>query len=262
MNRSNGRLSFNALIDPVPPRPHGAGVVALVAVGVGVAGGVEPLPDHPLAVARARRAAGRRPSRKRPATCRRGRRPPPPASAGARSGRASPGGCSVALSASGDGFSPSFSSFARMNRSIGLRGQAASFTGGSSGALGGTNAQCVPHFAPCSTHALSVATCAGEMCRLLLGGGMTSSGSSDVIRRTSSLSAGLPGTTTVTSSFTRNIPSFVSRRSFALRAFCVGAVTVVAVVRQDRQHVPAVIHGRGARGRRRTGGRGRAGGAN
>ena len=37
---------------PIAPVPHRACRVALVAVGVGVERGVEPLPDHPLAVAR------------------------------------------------------------------------------------------------------------------------------------------------------------------------------------------------------------------
>ena len=49
----------------------------------------------------------------------------------------------VILSASGEGFRPSFSSLARMKRSIGLRAQLPSFTDGSAGRLGGRNAQCV-----------------------------------------------------------------------------------------------------------------------
>ena len=70
----------------VPPGV-GPGLVELVAVGVGVAGQVEPVPAPALAVVRARRAAGRPPSPRRPATCRRRRRRSPPASAAGRSGR-------------------------------------------------------------------------------------------------------------------------------------------------------------------------------
>ena len=40
--------------DPVAPAPHRSLAVGLIAVGVGVAGGVEPLDGHPLAVARRR----------------------------------------------------------------------------------------------------------------------------------------------------------------------------------------------------------------
>ena len=40
--------------DPVAPAPHRPLAVGLIAVGVGVAGGVEPLDGHPLAVARRR----------------------------------------------------------------------------------------------------------------------------------------------------------------------------------------------------------------
>ena len=52
VNRSNGMLRVERVDDPVAPRPHVALGVGLVAVGVGVAGRVEPVERHPLAVAR------------------------------------------------------------------------------------------------------------------------------------------------------------------------------------------------------------------
>ena len=54
-----------------------------------------------------------------------------------------------ALSASGDGFNPSFSSRARMKRSISLRGHFRFLTSGTGTELdGGMNAQCGWYFAP------------------------------------------------------------------------------------------------------------------
>ena len=144
----------------------GAVAVHLVAVRVGVAGEVEPVGRHPLAVARARRAAGRRPSRTRPATRRRRTRRSPPASAAGRSGRASRGGSASPGPPRATGASFSFSSRARTNASIGLRAQPCAVVVGTSGRFGATNAQCVPHVAPCSTHRFSVSICSGVSLRM------------------------------------------------------------------------------------------------
>ena len=88
---------------PVAPAPHRALAVALVAVGVGVAGGVEPAAGPCARRSAARPAADRRPSRRRRASDRRGTRRPRPASAADRSGRASRGGSACSRSASGGG---------------------------------------------------------------------------------------------------------------------------------------------------------------
>ena len=53
-------------------------------------------------------------------------------------------------SASGAGRSPSFSSRARMNASIGFRTQLAFFTRGSGGRFGFAYAQCSAYGAPCA----------------------------------------------------------------------------------------------------------------
>ncbi len=45
-----GNVAVERVDDPVSPRPHGAFTVALVAVRVCVARGVEPGPRHPFAV--------------------------------------------------------------------------------------------------------------------------------------------------------------------------------------------------------------------
>ena len=50
MNRSNGRLRVEGVDDPVAPAGHVAAAVDVVAVGVGEAGGVEPVERHALAV--------------------------------------------------------------------------------------------------------------------------------------------------------------------------------------------------------------------
>ena len=47
-----GQVAIEGVDHPVAPRPHGALAIALVSVGIGVAGGFHPFPRHPLAVAR------------------------------------------------------------------------------------------------------------------------------------------------------------------------------------------------------------------
>ena len=41
-----GKVAIESVGNPVPPRPHCALVVALITIGVGVAGGIEPGPGH------------------------------------------------------------------------------------------------------------------------------------------------------------------------------------------------------------------------
>ena len=119
----------------------------------------------------------------------------------------------VILFASAEGFSFSRSSRARMKLSISLWGHLAFFTCGKAGWRGGSYAQCLPHFAPASTQAFSVAFCAAVSLSFESGGGICSSGSSEKIRAMSSLTSLLPGT--ITSAFAS---CSRSSRSFALRA--------------------------------------------
>ena len=104
---------------PVAPRPHAAIAVDVVAVRVGVAGGVEPRHGHPLAVVRRLQervdallvGVGRTVGEKGVELGRRRRQARQVEVTRRRS---------VALSASGDGLRPSASSRARMKRSIGF----------------------------------------------------------------------------------------------------------------------------------------------
>ena len=111
-----GQVAVERVDDPVAIEPDAARLVLLEAVGVGVAGGVEPVPAPALAVVRRgeqpldQLLVGVRRCR------RRGTRRPPRASAAGRSGRGYSRRSSVTLSASGDGVSPSFSSRARTKR--------------------------------------------------------------------------------------------------------------------------------------------------
>ena len=114
--------------------------VELVAVGLGVAGEVEPVPAPALAVVRARRAAGRSPSRRRPGDLSfdervdllRRRR---------QAGQVERDAADELLAGRGRrGVSPAASSLARMNASIGLAGRAAS-TAGTFGRSGFFHAQ-------------------------------------------------------------------------------------------------------------------------
>jgi hypothetical protein len=90
---------------------------------------------------------------------------------------------SVALSASGEGLSPTSSSLARMNRSTSFFGHDESETSGISGRLGATNAQCSDQGAPSSIQRLI----RSFSCWLTFrcgtdNGGMTSLGSALMIR--------------------------------------------------------------------------------
>ena len=108
------QVAVEGVDDPVAPRPHAAQAVDVVAVRVGVAGRVEPGHGHPLAVARRLQqrvdallvGVGRRVGEEGVDLGRR-RRQAGQVEVTRRS--------SVALSASGDGFSPSRSSRARTN---------------------------------------------------------------------------------------------------------------------------------------------------
>ena len=119
--------------DPVAIGPGLAIVVEVQAVGVAIAGGVEPESRHVLAIAGRVEQAVDDLFVSLCATCRPGTRRPLRGSAAGRSGRASRGESASVLAASGDGESPSASSRARMNRSISLIGQPAFLTVGKRG---------------------------------------------------------------------------------------------------------------------------------
>ena len=72
--------------------------------------------------------------------------------------------------------------------------------------------------APAATHRVSVSICSAVRLNSDSGGGIRSSGSVEIIRRTSSLAAASPGTTAPSA----NAPSAVSSRSPALRVFASG----------------------------------------
>ena len=228
--------------DPVAVGPGLAIVVEVQAVGVAVAGGVEPEPRHVLAVAgRVEQAVDdllvsllRRVGQER-VDLRGG-------SAAGRSGRASRGGSAWSWRPSGDGESPSASSRARMNRSISLTAQPAFLTDGSAGFLGASNAQCVDQVAPCSTHRRKMATWSAVSCLPLFLGGMCRSGSSLSIRTISSLSSGLPGAIARPPSLSlANAPSFVSSRRPALRALSSGPWQAKQLIREDRPDIAREI---------------------
>jgi hypothetical protein len=60
-------------------------------------------------------------------------------------------------------------------------------------ALGATKAQCGSYFAPCLIHSRSSSRSLGESESFDSGGGITSSGSFELMRATSSLPSGSPG---------------------------------------------------------------------
>ena len=80
-----------------------------------------------------------------------------------------------------------------MKRSIGLRGQAAFFTFGSSFRLGGVNAQCIAYGA-LGDPATEQVDLRGVRCLPLFVGGIRSAGSSSVMCSIRTLSSVLPGT--------------------------------------------------------------------
>ena len=204
---------------PVAPGPHRAGEVVLVAVGVGVAGHVEPVHRHPLAVAR----RGQQPvdqllvgvwetcsARKASTSAGVGGRPVRSSvSAADQRGCDRPRATASAFSAS---------SRARTKRSIGFSASAVSCTAGGADAAGrlegpvlappGTLVDPSPEQSP-SARSLSL--------RPDFGGGITSSASSLGSAVISSLSALLPGT--MTGSFVRSALSLMSSRRSALRSW-------------------------------------------
>ena len=120
-----GQVAVEGVDHPVAVAVHLRDrVVGVVAGGVGVADDVEPVPAPALAVGR----RGEQPVddlRERVAATRRsGRRRSPRASAAGRSGRRSRGGSACACRRAAPASGPSPSSFARMKRSIALRGHA------------------------------------------------------------------------------------------------------------------------------------------
>ena len=125
----------------------------------------------------------------------------------------------VSLLASGAGAQPSSSSFAKTKGSMDVRVHAAFWVSGTSTSLGGVNDQCGSYSAPCSTHRVRSAISSSESWRLLFGGGIWTSGSLEVMRRTSWLCPGLPGTTACPPDVkAAKAPSSVSRRRSPSRA--------------------------------------------
>nr|CAA9289352.1 hypothetical protein AVDCRST_MAG63-4220 [uncultured Armatimonadetes bacterium] len=80
-----------------------------------------------------------------------------------------------------------------MNRSTGLRTQAASFTVGAAGRFGAISAQCCVYCPPCRTHRRRTATWNALSVLFALAGGIRSTPWATT-RLTSSLASGLPGT--------------------------------------------------------------------
>ena len=239
---------------PVAPAPHDALAVALVAVGVGVAGRVEPARRPSARRSGARRAGDRPPSRRRPAT-RSARKASTSAGVGGRPVRSSvTRRISVVRSASGDGVSPSASSRARTKRSIGFRGQPASRTVGGAGRRGGLEGPVRAPRRPLVDPApqqldLRGASASGPTSA----GGITSSGSS-LVTRAIELALGAPARHDDRVARRGARPPRTSSRRSALRAFGVGAVAAEAIVGEDRQDVAAEVHGAFRPGRdRRTG---------
>ena len=110
-----------------------------------------------------------------------------------------------------------------MKRSIGLRGQPASLTAGKSALRGGSNAQCVVHDAPCSTHWRRVSICRAVNCLPDFFGGILASASSVSIRKIRSLSSAFPGMTAALPDLSlASTPSLVSSRKPALRVLSSG----------------------------------------
>ena len=100
---------------------------------------------------------------------------------------------STRRSASAAGVSPSASSRARTNRSIGFRTHVSFLTAGGSGRWGGMNDQCGSYSAPSAIQRLSSSFCSLVSTFFRLGGGITSSGSSEKMRSSMTLESGSPG---------------------------------------------------------------------
>ena len=94
---------------------------------------------------------------------------------------------SVLLSVSGDGWRPFLLSVSKIKESMGLRTQRGRPVLGSLVSWTGKNAQWPSHSAPCSIQVLMVLISELVSSFLNSGGGMTSSGSSDLIRSHASL---------------------------------------------------------------------------
>ena len=129
---------------------------------------------------------------------------------------------SVLLSVSGDGWRPFLLSVSIMKESMGLRTQRARSVFGSLVSWTGMNAQWPSHVAPCSIHDLMVLISALVSSFLNFGGGITSSGSSDVMRCHASLSSRLFRTKAANPSFSLKASSSKSNRNLAFRDFSEG----------------------------------------
>ena len=228
--------------DPIAIHPHEARLVLFEAVGVGVAGRVEPDAAPALAVVGRSEAAAR--SRCRyagsPAGCfERGQllerrrqadqieRQPAQQRVRARRRRR--------LRAL-----PAPAARARTHRSD-CEPSLRSSPAGTAGRCGATNAQCCLYVAPCAIHFRSVSICSGVSVLPESAGGMRTSGSSLVMRAISSLSSGLPGDDHGFGA--ANVAGILPHiePQIGLPLGRIRPVAVEAVVRQNRPHIAREI---------------------
>ncbi len=237
-NWSNGMVAIERGDDPVAPGPHGAGEVVLKAVGVGVAGAVEPVHRHALAVmGRGEQAIderlvgpGRRSARNAStsAGCRRQadqveRQPADQRGAVGRRRRAR----------------PSASSRASTKRSIGFAEHGDRARPAAQGRRTGSNAQCLLQCAPrrSTSRELDLPRASASCPTSAAASSRRGRGSSRGC--TSSLSPLLPGTITGSPVPQRDLLEVEPQ--VGLARLGVRAVAGEAVLRKDRQDVAAEI---------------------
>ena len=129
----------------------------------------------------------------------------------------------ITRSASGSGASCASSIFFSTNASSGSRTQLRSCNAGSAARSGATNAQCLRYSAPSSIQRRRIPRSLSVSGRFSLGGGITSSGSTEEMRLANSLAARSPGTIARCPDFNAAYaPSAVSSRRPALRLLASG----------------------------------------
>ena len=237
--------SLSDVDDPIAIHPHVARLVLLVAIGVGIAGRIEPDPAPSLAVVGRREQPfdflGDKPRRGRATSRSLRTRRSPRASAASRSDRATTAATTSRGSACGDGCSLACSKRASTKASIGLRTQLASSTCGTSGRSGGTNAQCFLYSAPCATHRLRMSICSGVSVLPESTGGIRNSSSSAVIRAIKFALVEVAGDDHVARAHrvVRALPNVEPQ--IGLPALRIGPVAVEAFVGENRPHVAREI---------------------
>ena len=141
---------------------------------------------------------------------------------------------SVPRSASGDGLSPARSSFASTKRSIGLRHHPGSTPRGLPDGRAARTTSARSRAPPRPPSASGARSARLVSCRRDLGGGITSSGSSEVIRAISSLSSGSSGHDDAVAAAVREHVLSGVEPKVPLAAPRVGPVALEAVLGQDR----------------------------